>query len=151
MDIKQEGRNKLADAIVELLRSHRLLYTTTDDGDGYPLVDALTPPGESSISIGISEIELLAGEIAWLVIPAETPQPLTESILNTGLETATAEKTFFGYPISWFDECDSYLNADGVVNKDGTLGLPDHGGFILCFRMKEEKRELEKWKWVRGN
>ena len=76
---------------------------------------------------------------------------LTESILNTGLETSTTEKTFFGYPISWFDECDSYLNADGVVNKDGTLGLPDHGGFILCFRMKEEKRELEKWKWVRGN
>lgn len=61
------------------------------------------------------------------------------------LGLATAEKTFFGYPISWFEKCKSYLDADGVVNKDGTFGLPDHGGFIMCFRMKDEKRKIAKW------
>lgn len=70
MDSKQEARNKLGDAITELLRSHRLTHTLGDDDSGLPLVDALTPPEEQSITLGIEEIESLAGELAWLVIPA---------------------------------------------------------------------------------
>lgn len=73
MDSKQEECNKLGDSIVELLRSYRLTHTVGDDSSGFPLVDALTPPGEKSIKLGIEEIELLAGELAWLVISAETP------------------------------------------------------------------------------
>lgn len=61
------------------------------------------------------------------------------------LVAATNTKTFMGYPISWFELCDSYLEADGVVNRDGTLGLPDHGGFALCFRMRDEKRSVAGW------
>ena len=72
MDSKQEQRNKLGAAITELLRSHRLTHTLGDDDSGLPLVDALTPPGDSAITLGIEEIELPAGELAWLVIPAET-------------------------------------------------------------------------------
>ena len=72
MDSKQEARNNLGDAIAALLLSHRLTHTLGDDDSGYPLVDALTPPGEDAITLGIEEIELLAGELAWLVIPAST-------------------------------------------------------------------------------
>jgi len=65
-------RESLGDAIVDLLRSHRLTHTHGDDNSGgYPLVDALTPHDAESITLGLEEIELLAGEIAWLVIPAE--------------------------------------------------------------------------------
>jgi hypothetical protein len=70
MDSKQGQRNKLVYAITKLLRSHRLMHTLGDDDSGLPLVDALTPPGDTSITLGIEEIELLAGELAWLVIPA---------------------------------------------------------------------------------
>ena len=72
MDSKQDARNKLGDAIAELLRRHRLTHTLGDDDSGLPLVDALTPPGEYAITLGIEEIDLLAGELAWLVIPAST-------------------------------------------------------------------------------
>lgn len=73
MDSKQLERETLGDAIVALLRNHQLMHTHGEDGHGYPLVDAMTPPGEKSIVLGLEEIEFLAGEIAWLSIPAVTP------------------------------------------------------------------------------
>lgn len=73
MDSRQAERNALGDKIAELLRGYRLALTEDDDGNGYPLVDAVTPPNEGTITLGIEELENLAGEIAWLVIPAETP------------------------------------------------------------------------------
>lgn|ERR1019366_7034838 len=90
MDSKQDARNKLGDAIAELLRSHRLTHTLGDDDSGLPLVDALTPPGDASITLGIEEIEFLAGELAWLMIPAETSDDS-----------------------AWCDDCHSYTHKAG--------------------------------------
>lgn len=73
MDSRQEERNALGDKISALLRGYRLAWTVDGDGDGYPLVDAVTPPDQATITLGIEELENLAGEIAWLAIPAETP------------------------------------------------------------------------------
>lgn len=73
MDSRQEERNALGDKIAALLRGYRLAWTEDDEGNGYPLVDAVTPPNQSAITLGIEELENLAGEIAWLVIQSETP------------------------------------------------------------------------------
>ena len=73
MDSRQAERNELGDKISELLKGYRLAHTEDDEGYGYPLVDAVTPPNAGTITLGIEELENLAGEIAWLVIPAETP------------------------------------------------------------------------------
>lgn len=73
MDSRQEERNAIGDKIAALLRGYRLAWTEDDDGNGYPLVDAVSPPGDGTITRGIEELENLAGDIAWLVIPAETP------------------------------------------------------------------------------
>lgn len=73
MDSKQADRNALGDKIAALLKSYRLVHTHDDEGCGYPLVDAVTPPEQGTITLGIEELENIAGEIAWLVIPAETP------------------------------------------------------------------------------
>lgn len=73
MDNRQAERNVLGDKIAAFLRGYRLSHTEDDEGYGYPLVDAVTPPDQGSITLGIEELENLAGEIAWLVIPAETP------------------------------------------------------------------------------
>lgn len=72
MDSKQPERNALGDKIAELLRGYRLAHTEDSEGNGYPLVDAVTPPDAGTITLGIEELENIAGEIAWLVIPAET-------------------------------------------------------------------------------
>ena len=73
MDSRQPERDALGDKIAELLRGYRLAWTEDGDGNGYPLVDAVTPPDQGTITLGVEELENLAGEIAWLVIPAETP------------------------------------------------------------------------------
>ena len=73
MDSRQGERNALGDKIAALLKSYRLAHTEDDEGYGYPLVDAVTPPDQGMITLGIEELENLASEIAWLVIPAETP------------------------------------------------------------------------------
>lgn len=52
--------------------------------------------------------------------------------------------TFMWWPITWFEEC-SYLIAEGVVNRDGSLGLADHGGFAMAFRMSDRFRHRAKW------
>lgn len=72
MDSRQEERNELGSKIESLLIRHRLMNIVDDDGNGLPLVDALAPPGDGSIQRGKDEVEHLAGEIAWLVIPAVT-------------------------------------------------------------------------------
>lgn len=53
-------------------------------------------------------------------------------------------KEFYGWPLSWFEPC-GYLDADGVVDKDGTLGNADHGGFHTAFRMRDDKRSKAGW------
>lgn len=73
MDGRQAERNELGDKIAELLKGYRLAHTEDDEGYGYPLVDAVTPPNAGTITLGIEELENIAGDIAWLVIPAETP------------------------------------------------------------------------------
>ena len=73
MDSRQPERNALGDKIAALLKNYRLSHTEDDEGYGYPLVDAVTPPEAGTITLGVEELENLAGEIAWLVIPAETP------------------------------------------------------------------------------
>ena len=73
MDSKQAERNALGDKIAALLKNYRLAHTADDEGYGYPLVDAVTPPDAGTITLGVEKLENLAGEIAWLVIPAETP------------------------------------------------------------------------------
>lgn len=73
MDSRQAERNALGDKIAALLKNYRLAHTEEDEGYGYQLVDAVTPPDQDTITLGIEELENLAGEIVWLVIPAETP------------------------------------------------------------------------------
>lgn len=53
--------------------------------------------------------------------------------------------TFLGFPISWFEKCENYLIADGVVNQDGSLGFPDHSGYCICFRMSYRFRIKAGW------
>ncbi len=51
--------------IATALRTYDCQYTCIqDDGSGLPLVDKLNPPGETSITLGLQELELLAEHIA---------------------------------------------------------------------------------------
>lgn len=51
------------DRLVRILRSYRMQYTYNEFGDGQRLEDALTPPDQSTVRLGIAEIELLADYI----------------------------------------------------------------------------------------
>jgi hypothetical protein len=55
------------------------------------------------------------------------------------------ETSFYGWPLSWFEPCEYYSDADGVVNQDGSLGNPDHSGYYATFRMRDEKRKKAGW------
>jgi len=75
MDSRQAEREALGDKIEYLLRHYRLAYTVDDEGEGYPLVDAVTPPDQGTITMGIEELHNLADDIVWLLIPAEAQSP----------------------------------------------------------------------------
>ncbi|MCO8166892.1 hypothetical protein NJC40_03745 [Pseudomonas sp. 21LCFQ02] len=49
----------IQNAILGALAVHRLSFTEGDDGEAFPLIDALTPDGET-VAVGRDEIELLA-------------------------------------------------------------------------------------------
>ena len=70
MDSKQAERNELGDKIEKFLLNYRLSNLVDEDGYAFPLVDALSQPN-TTIATGKEEIEILAGELAWLLIPAE--------------------------------------------------------------------------------
>jgi len=53
-------------------------------------------------------------------------------------------KTFLGWPLAWFEPCD-YSQADGLVNRDGTLSLAGHSGYHIAIRMKADKRKRAGW------
>lgn len=61
-DTKQTS--DIRDIIETSLKAYNLQYSADQDGNGYPLVDALTPAGEGIIDKGLREIELLADHIA---------------------------------------------------------------------------------------
>ena len=85
MDARQPERETLGREITELLSNYKLSHTLNEEGDdGFPLVDALTPPGDKTIERGSAEIELLVGEIVWLVIPAVTPNASHEGPDESG-------------------------------------------------------------------
>lgn len=50
--------------VLKLLRNYRLTMTEDEKGNGYPLVDAVTPPGDATITRGIEELEYLAEDIS---------------------------------------------------------------------------------------
>lgn len=52
--------------LYDALRGHKLQYTADEDGNAYPLVDALTPPGRT-INEGEMEIVALADEIMFVL------------------------------------------------------------------------------------
>ena len=54
----------------------------------------------------------------------------------------TSAKTFYGYPIEWFEKCD-YLNADGHIEKDGTIFIDGGGGQPI--RMMNRYRKEVGW------
>ena len=70
MDSRQQDRETLGNKIADFLKQHELQHMDDADGGGYLLVDALTPEGAESVEFGVSEIEHIASEIAWLVIPS---------------------------------------------------------------------------------
>ena len=125
MDSKQGQRNKLGDAITELLRSHRLMHTLGDDDSGLPLVDALTPPGDTSITLGIEEIELMAGELAWLVIPADTSNDS-----------------------AWCDDCHGYTHKAGNPCADAKAlegeALPKENAILCSADEVDRLRKIEE-------
>ena len=58
-------RDTLTASIFEALLSIRLCYTIDEDGDGgFPLVGALTPDGDDSITRGLDELRMIADTIA---------------------------------------------------------------------------------------
>jgi hypothetical protein len=125
MDSKQEQRNKLGNSIAELLRSHRLMHTLGDDDSGLPLVDALTPHGDTSITLGIEEIELLAGELAWLVIPADTSNDS-----------------------AWCDDCHGYTHKAGNPCADAKAldgeALPKENAILCSADEVDRLRKIEE-------
>lgn len=67
---KNQGRpmtDELKNEVLKLLRSYRLTMTEDGEGNGYPLVDAVTHPGDVTIARGIEELEYLAEDIANMV------------------------------------------------------------------------------------
>lgn len=62
--------------IVTALMEHRLLYTQIDgDDEGLPLVDMLTPDGDTSIARGKEEIGLIADAVCDALEKASASQP----------------------------------------------------------------------------
>jgi len=69
------------ECIKRVLRDYRLTYTQDDDGDGYPLIDALSV-GHDSVKEGIEEIELIADVIAGELesLSARLAQPVAAKV-----------------------------------------------------------------------
>lgn len=59
--------DNLKNEVLKLLRSYRLTMSEDGEGNGYPLVDAVTPPCDAAITRGIEELEYLAEDIAELI------------------------------------------------------------------------------------
>ncbi len=76
-------------AISEALRNHRMLYTLTDDGDGLPLVDRLTPIGDRTIKRGNDELARLA-EAIWEALP-DSAAAAQQGAVPEDLRVAAAE------------------------------------------------------------
>lgn len=82
-------KNPDAERLYQFLRDYRLRYTAEeDDGtNGYPLVDAVTPPGAPSISFGEDELRELADELLGEFPALE--QPAQEGMEHIGWEGRT--------------------------------------------------------------
>lgn len=75
---------KIVKAVEKSLSSYRMRYTHfLDDESGYQLADALTPPGQESVELGLKERELLAEYIAFDVKTAlDTVQPSDAALVE---------------------------------------------------------------------
>jgi hypothetical protein len=73
--------DNLKNEVLKLLRSYRLTMTQDDEGNGYPLVDAVTPPGDAAITRGIEELEYLAEDISRTIEPLEAENKLLRNAL----------------------------------------------------------------------
>lgn len=61
----ESERTECCALIPEALKSYNLTHTSAEDPEqSFGLVDALTPPSESDISLGLEEVEFLADHIA---------------------------------------------------------------------------------------
>lgn len=60
-------KRRAVEVCMKKIREYRLNFTVDADGDGYPIVDALTPPDCSSITKGIEEVEYLVDSVAGAI------------------------------------------------------------------------------------
>jgi len=100
------GRKSQIEEFVRVMSEYRLLHTLDEDGCGYPLLDALTPEGET-VDIGETEISELAAELADVVHP---PVPREAEL--------AAENAKLRVALEWY--------ADQVEDcrKRGSIGVP---------------------------
>lgn len=66
--------------------------------------------------------------------------PLSRLVSRLG----NKKTTYMGWSLAWFELCE-YYDADGVLDMDGRLALPDHSGYLVAFRMRDEHREKAGW------
>jgi hypothetical protein len=85
--------NAVYEAVKRTMLAHGLAGQSCKDDPGtpYPLIDALTPEGES-VAAGKEEIERLAGEIWWALRPIlNMPHPLDGSLPKFAAGQATPD------------------------------------------------------------
>ena len=57
-DLEKEKVTAAFKMAEKLFITGRLTYTNDEDGDGYPIIDALTPPGGTT-NVGENEVRML--------------------------------------------------------------------------------------------
>lgn len=65
------------EAVKDFLMQYKCKYTVTDEGDGLPLVDQLTPADDSTIKFGLMEIDHMTEEICSKFTAPEAKQGLS--------------------------------------------------------------------------
>lgn len=81
-----QSNEQLFDALKRALLNYRCSFTASDDGEGYPLSDKLTPPDDTEITRGLDEIDELADALVAAV--GVWPQPDRRDQRITDLENA---------------------------------------------------------------
>jgi hypothetical protein len=76
------------EAIAAALADYRCRFTTMDEEgtDGLPLVDKLTPPDQTSIDLGLQELEALADHIYDALPDGVSASPGKEDPQQTPME-----------------------------------------------------------------
>lgn len=60
--------NEAGDDIDNILKSYNLMHQEDEDGGSYNLSDALTPPGEDTVKLGLEEIGEMTVEILHYLV-----------------------------------------------------------------------------------